>query len=114
MDKLPGEAFDDVFGDLGTNEEFSKEDRKLKPYYDLVVEIIRRRKALGLTQKDLAERIGTHQSRISRIEAAEHDVRLSTLIQIAEALEAEISIRLTPTEKMLQTENAAFQGQSTL
>jgi ribosome-binding protein aMBF1 (putative translation factor) len=110
MGILPGEAFDDIFGDLETNEEFSKEDQKLKPYYDLVVEIIRRRKVLGLTQKELAERIGTHQSRISKIEAAEHDVRLSTLIQIAEALEAEISIQLIPAEKSLQTENAAFPG----
>jgi transcriptional regulator with XRE-family HTH domain len=92
-------SFDDVFTALEQDEEFRKADRQLKPYYDLVLAIIRRRNELGLTQKDLAERANTYQSRISKIESAEHDSRLSTLIQIAEALDAEISIRLVPIEK---------------
>jgi transcriptional regulator with XRE-family HTH domain len=91
--------FDEVFADLEQDEEFKKADRQLKPYYDLVKAIVKRRNELGLTQKDLAERASTHQSRISKIESAEHDIRLSTLVQIAEALDTEVSIRLVPIEK---------------
>ncbi len=91
--------FDDVFADLEKDEEFKKADRQLKPYYELVEAIIKRRNELGLTQKDLAKKASTHQSRISKIESAEHDIRLSTLIQIAEALDTEVSIRLVPFEK---------------
>ena len=91
--------FDEVVADLKKDEEFKQADRQLKPYYDLVKAIITRRSELGLTQKDLAERANTHQSRISKIESAEHDIRLSTLVQIAEALDTEVSIRLVPINK---------------
>jgi predicted transcriptional regulator len=94
-------SFDDVLAQLLKDEEFRKADRQVKPYYELVKAIIHRRNELGLTQKDLAEKANTHQSRISKIESAEHDIRLSTLIQIAEALDTEVSIRLLPIEKVI-------------
>ena len=81
---------------LNEDPEFRKADRKIRPYYDLVVEIINQRVRLGLSQKELAEKAKTHQSRISKIESAELDVRLSTLIEIAEALECELEISLSP------------------
>jgi predicted transcriptional regulator len=87
---------DEVLGELNKSAEFRKEKRKLNPFFDLVVEIINRRNELGLSQKELAERAGTHQSRISKIESAEFDVRLSTLIEIAEALDTELKIKMVP------------------
>ena len=87
---------DDMSSMLNENPEFMKEKRKIRPYYELVTEIINRRVQLRLSQKELAEKAGTHQSRISKIESAEQDVRLSTLIAIAEALETELEIRLVP------------------
>jgi len=95
-------TFDEVFTPFELDPEYNKEKRKLKPYYDLVAQIIRRRTCLNLTQKDLAARVNTSQARISQIESAECDVRLSTLVQIAEALDAEVSIHLIP----LQPERA--------
>lgn len=92
-------SLQDVRTRFEQDEEFRKADRKIKPYYELVRAMIHRRSELGLTQRSLAERVGTHQSRISKIESAEHDLRLSTLIQIAEALETEVSIRLVPIVK---------------
>jgi transcriptional regulator with XRE-family HTH domain len=89
-------SLDELVSVLEGDPEFVQADRRLKPYYDLVLAIVRRRNELGLTQKDLAVRAGTHQSRISKIESAEHDIRLSTLIQIANALNAEVSIQLIP------------------
>lgn len=89
-------SLESLFEGFKDNEEFNKESRRLKPYYDLVVQIINRRNELGFTQKDLAGKANTHQSRISKIESAELDIRLSTLIQIAEALQTEVTIKLTP------------------
>ncbi|MHB1191956.1 MAG: helix-turn-helix domain-containing protein [Longimicrobiales bacterium] len=51
----------------------------------------------GLTQKELAERVGTTQSVIARIEDADyqgHSLRM--LRRVAEALDAEVSVRLVP------------------
>jgi transcriptional regulator with XRE-family HTH domain len=96
---------DDMSSMLNENPEFRKAKRKIRPYYDLVTEIINRRVQLGLSQKELAEKAGTHQSRISKIESAEQDVRLSTLIEIAEALETELELRLLPIVEPEYVEN---------
>ena len=91
-------SLDDVFEKDLQNEGFLKKERLRKPYEDLLVDIINRRVELGLTQKDLAEKAKTFQSRISKIESGEHDFRLSTIIQIAEALNSELIVRLMPFE----------------
>lgn len=44
------------------------------------------REAAGLTQEELAERLGTPKSTISKIENRAEDVRLTLLRQYAEAL----------------------------
>jgi len=44
------------------------------------------REAKGLTQSDLARRLGRVQSRVSEVEAGEADPRLSTAASMAEAL----------------------------
>jgi transcriptional regulator with XRE-family HTH domain len=87
---------EDLVAELERDPEFQKADRQIKPYYDLLMEVFNRRKELGLTQQQLAERADTHQSSISRIESAEHDLRLSTIIQVAEALETRLELKLVP------------------
>ena len=92
-------SFDELLAELEKDEEYRKADRQIKPYYELIKAIVKRRIELGFTQKDLAEKAQTHQSRISKIESAEHDIRFSTLIQIAEALDAEVSVKLLSINK---------------
>ncbi len=48
------------------------------------------RKAKGITQAELAERCGTTQQQIARIENGSVDPRLSTLRRVADALECEL------------------------
>lgn len=96
MNKKLTDSIEDVFEEFEKDPEFQKADRKIKPFYDLLLQIIKRRNKLGLTQKELAERANTYQSRISKIESGEYDVRLSTLIQIAEALDTSVEIHLVP------------------
>jgi transcriptional regulator with XRE-family HTH domain len=56
-----------------------------------------RREQLGLSQVELADRIGTTQSRISQIErGATMQLSVLMLFRIAEALDRELSISLSP------------------
>ncbi len=96
MNKTRATTFDDLVAELEKDAEFRKADQQIKPYYDLLAEIIRRRRELNITQEELAARTEMRQSSIARLEAGEHNARLSTLIKIAEALEAKLEIRLVP------------------
>ncbi len=74
--------------------DFIREERRIKPFFDLAKQIYQKRKELKLSQKQLAKLSNTFQTRISKIETAELNPQLSTLIAIAEALECEVSITL--------------------
>jgi ribosome-binding protein aMBF1 (putative translation factor) len=60
---------------------------RLAPYEQLARIVIRRRMELGLTQEDLAKRMGTSHSAISRIESGQHSTSVQTLQRLAAALE---------------------------
>jgi transcriptional regulator with XRE-family HTH domain len=89
-------TLDDLESELDKDPEHRRAYRRLQPYHDVLRAILRRRKELGMTQKELAERAGTHQSRISKIENAEYDIQFSTLVDIAEALGVRVEVSLVP------------------
>jgi ribosome-binding protein aMBF1 (putative translation factor) len=60
---------------------------RLAPYEAIARFVIMRRAELGLTQEQLAERMGTSHSAISRIESGQHRTSVSTLERVAHALE---------------------------
>ncbi len=53
---------------------------------DVVRHLAERRRAAGLSQADVAERMRTSQSAVARLEANRGDLRLSTLERYAQAL----------------------------
>ncbi len=60
------------------------------------------RVAAGLTQAELARRVGTRQSVISRLEDANYEGHtLSMLTRIANALSREVDVRLIPCAEAL-------------
>ncbi|HUY21012.1 MAG TPA: helix-turn-helix transcriptional regulator [Acidimicrobiales bacterium] len=61
---------------------------------DLSAELVTRRRAIGLSQTQVAARMGTSQSAVARLEAGEADVRLSTLERYAEAVGLELDWQL--------------------
>ena len=65
-------------------------------YADFKIGVILRqaREAAGLTQKEVAQKLQTKKSAISRIENHADDVRLSTIRRYAEAVGANLQIRL--------------------
>lgn len=52
-----------------------------------------RREALGLTQYEMARRMGSTQSTVARWEAGEHAITMATLSRIADALGVEFLIQ---------------------
>jgi len=52
------------------------------------------RRAAGLTQEELARRINTKKTAVSRIENHSRDIRLSTLEKVAAALGKRLQIRI--------------------
>jgi HTH-type transcriptional regulator / antitoxin HipB len=59
----------------------------------------RAREEAGLTQEQVAERLQTKKSAISRIENRAGDIRLSTLEKYAKALGRQLSLELQPTRR---------------
>ena len=64
---------------------------------DLARRIFRLRTKAGLSQRELAERVGTSASAICRLEDAEYDGHsLSVLRRIAQALDKRVDVRFLP------------------
>jgi transcriptional regulator with XRE-family HTH domain len=55
-----------------------------------------RRQELGLSQRELAELVGTTQSAIARLERGGRPPRIDTLLRIADALDCDLSVELRP------------------
>ncbi len=60
---------------------------RLRPFEEIARVVIMRRAHLGLTQLELAERMATTKSVISRIESGQHRSGTDTLRRLAEALD---------------------------
>jgi len=90
-----------------TYEEFKKkalERPEVKAEYDrladefaLLDEFLKARAAAGITQEELAKRMGTTQSAIARLESGKgkHSPTLATLQKYARALGCHLEVRLT-------------------
>ena len=60
----------------------------------LVADLAARRREIGLSQTEVAARMGTSQSSVARIESGAADVRLTTLERYAAALGRQLDWRL--------------------
>ncbi len=58
-----------------------------------------RRLALGLSQTEVAARMGTSQSAVARLESGALDVRLSTLTRYAAALGDDVDVEFADKER---------------
>ena len=68
---------------------------------EIARKIYQMRMKAGLTQQELAERIGTSKSAICRLEDADYEGHsLSMLKRIAEALDKHVEIRFMPTKRL--------------
>lgn len=68
------------------NATYRAEQERLAPFEDLARLVIKHRAAEGISQKELAERVGTSHSAISRLESGRHRTSVQTLQRVADAL----------------------------
>ena len=79
--------------DPSLQEEFDKAGQA----WDIAFQIIDLREKAGLTQKQLADLVGTKQANIARLESADYtSYTLKTLDKITRALKARLEIKITP------------------
>jgi transcriptional regulator with XRE-family HTH domain len=79
----------------------------------LARQLKRAREGKGLSQRTLADRVGIPQGHLSRIESGAVDLQTSTLIQIARALDFELTLvprRALPAVEALTTGPSATPG----
>ena len=83
---------DAVFGKKGTPERKVAEERAKAFFTGQIIE--EARKKAKMTQEELAKKIGTNKSYISRVETGKTEPKVSTFYRIASALG--MTVELTP------------------
>lgn len=89
-----GVEFSRIKEEFMQDEEFKAEYEKLKPRYELISEVIKARREQNITQEELALRVGTQKSNISRLESGTYNPSLDFLSKLAKGLGKEIHIEL--------------------
>ena len=67
----------------------------LAPEFEIATELIRARARAGLSQEELAVRMGTSQSAIARLEGGRTLPSTKTLLRFAEATGSKVQVRLS-------------------
>lgn len=89
-----GVKFSEVKELLMKDVEFKEEYEKLKPRYDVVSQIIEERSRQNITQEELALRVGTQKSNISRLESGTYNPSLDFITKVAQSLGKTVEITL--------------------
>lgn len=77
---------DDIECDRRASENYRAEDDRVAGFEELARIVIMRRAKLNLSQEEIAKRMGTTASVISRIESGQHATSAKTLKRLGEAL----------------------------
>jgi len=86
-----GQSIDDYIAEQERlDPEYKREAERIRPIWELTKLVLIRRTELGITQQELAERMGTSHSVISRIESGRHNISMTTLHRLARALEVKL------------------------
>jgi ribosome-binding protein aMBF1 (putative translation factor) len=96
---IPAEKFEPVSFDESLKEalkdpEFRKAYDALDVEFSIIEQVIRKRLEKGLSQKQLAEKIGTKQSAIARLEGGNTNPTVNFLEKVSKALGSKLQISI--------------------
>lgn len=94
MDKFQPVPYQKVLAKALKDPEFKAEYDRLGPEFDIIESIIRKRLEKGMSQTQLAQKMGTRQSALSRLESGNYNPSLLFLKRVAAALDSRVSISL--------------------
>ena len=86
--------FDDLKKEWMKESGFKEAYDALEPEYQVALELIKARVQAGLSQEVLAEKMGTTQSVIARLESGRQMPSLKTLYKFAKATNSSVEVRL--------------------
>ena len=95
MDEIKLVPYSDFKKRILKDPEIKAEYDRLGPRYEIIEAIIRKRLEKGMSQKQLAEKMGTKQSALSRLESGNYNPTLAFLRKVATALGSEVHVSLT-------------------
>ena len=87
--------FNDFLMESLKNPKIKAEYDKLQPEFAMIQAVIDARVKRGVTQKELAQKIGTKQSVISRLESGRANPSIAFLKRLAQALNSHLEIKFT-------------------
>ena len=77
------------------NQDFAERFKKAGDAWEIALQIAALRKEAGLSQKELAQRLGTSQQQVSRLESPAYEGHsLSMLRRVAEVLGATVQVKI--------------------
>lgn len=80
--------------ELLRNKKVAEEYKRLRPRYQLISQLMEARIRKGITQKELAKRIGTKQSAIARVESGNANPSIDFLERLLKGLGSELVIQI--------------------
>jgi ribosome-binding protein aMBF1 (putative translation factor) len=89
-----GVKLEDIKEKLMQDTDFRAEYDRLLPRYEAISQIINERGRQKISQQELAKRIGTQKSNISRFESGDYNPSLDFLSKLAHGLGKEIHVVL--------------------
>jgi transcriptional regulator with XRE-family HTH domain len=95
--------FDEYLKRLQADPEYVEAERALTPVLDLANDVLSLRIRKGWSQEELARRMGTRQSNVSRVENGLANPTVEFLQKLAKALGTELVIRLKSEEEADRT-----------
>lgn len=87
--------FEEIEAQLLANPRVKVEYDALAPEFEISAELLRARLRAGLSQAELAARMGTSQSAIARLESGQTLPSTKTLLRFAKATESRVQVRLS-------------------
>lgn len=87
-------SFEEMKNDLFKDNDFKAKYDRLKTRYDAIEQIIKARKEQNMTQAELARKVGTQKSNISRLESGNYNPSLDFLAKVSAALGKRLNIHL--------------------
>ena len=96
--------FDAYLAENLKDPDFARRFKKAGEAWDVAIQLASLRKESGLSQKELAKRVGTSQQQISRLESPAYEGHsLSVLRRVADVLGANVNVVMEPKRNQRQT-----------
>ncbi len=94
MDKFEPVDFNDSLKEALKDPEWKKGYDALEVEFSIIEQVLRKRLEKGLSQKQLAEKVGTKQSAIARLEGGNTNPSVAFLEKVSKALGGKLQISI--------------------